>query len=1505
MPTPGARPASRMSRGGGRWPVRDPNAAPKRRTGNERFGGGGGWDGMGDYMAEKEEKLREQQRAHVVRISDVLRGVVLHIDGLTSVRSVELADLVTAHGGEFVMYPHWSKVTHLVANVLPRQKVKQHTTHLWECRRRGKHFFVVKEAWLVQSAARACRLPEADFALPEMCDHLQGTLRGFRAGEQGAPSGVPQSLPPPTSEQRLEGIGGIVLHVDVDSFFVQCHQVSNPARYPRNIPLAVQQHQDIIALSPLAKRAGVQKHMSPADARRFLTPCGGELVHVPCDGVGRVTYRFYEDHSRALVALWRSLALASHPDAVVELHPSSKDEVWIDTALREDFDALAFAQSLQEATRTSLGFEVSVGLAWCKPYAKLASLAAKSATSGIFTAITESSIIALMVGTRLANVPLASLSKQQRSALEKVCAKDRATDMSMPRHLREKELKGADTVPGGCSLFDVSRIGDKPLRRALTGEPRAGDAPGYEEEAAAAIDRTFVELRAICSGDGMLLGADRVRVRPPHQRISASCSLATETRQSGFLEYDLIPVGCTDRAAQDKWVRSCAVDVLQRSTVHLTEHRLVPMRLELQVLMVPVSRGQSFGRSSSAALDPRVIKAIGEGTLRYTADQDDETSAAALLECTEHVMRQTYELLQGIVEKARGTGFPKHGRLKKFMLALTRFAHVDANLGSHPTISRYDIRRSLVTAGGRGAATGTSISAEAAAADQVDDAAEPMEETAAIEEVMPPPPPKRQRTVESATAVSPTAELSDEDDAPTQGEPAAPRIDVDEELPTQGEAAAPRSQAADPAWFVSVRIKQVPGESSAECDSMQSRLLEAMRTRLPSGSGSSSACPVLPDQAITLKPVDGAALSPSHIEALRSMLRPEGCQAAPTEPADEPSTQGEPAAPRPLPTHAHAPPPEQQEERTTPGDEELATQGEAAAPRPLAAPTELGAVGVGVASEPALAMLAAHVAVNACAGGGTYWVRTADDARELLGGRPCSALLPLLHVCEVSALQSEGVSTCAQLESLGGGALATRFGAQRTRWILEASRCALPSERLILAVRGAGGVPAPRANGIGEEDEAATQGEAAIPRPAQTTDDADEAYGADDFGFADDADDADAGGGGLDWQLPSCSQVDESVISEIGGAAGEQIRSQLERARRQRAASESAMAAVATREMPGAAGSSAGNSAAHAAAAGADARRWAATAGTSTAPLPQEEERDGLSWECVVCTYKHWGEEANYLMCKVCDTERSHRPTGSADRSSAAGGSAVGGSAVGVDGLPSIPQPTAGRANGRQVHFAGQTRGWRGGGGRGHSGPDLPRRSPFGTGAVNNAVDRRPQAAASSSGGGASSVAAGPSLEQWESVQPFVKAWLESEETPNASMLLTYARSLVENFRLDELGCLARQLERVCVDRPGCVPMLREFADAVDAMVRESYGGPFHPLHGVRALVSQLEGEVASSPPRDSGEASNLDSERPLPKAASAAVSGGHTGNAGGASDEADVDEEWEAAADGGFVRTH
>jgi hypothetical protein len=108
---------------------------------------------------------------------------------------------------------------------------------------------------------------------------------------------------------------------------------------------------------------------------------------------------------------------------------------------------------------------------------------------------------------------------------------------------------------------------------------------------------------------------------------------------------------------------------------------------------------------------------------------------------------------------------------------------------------------------------------------------------------------------------------------------------------------------------------------------------------------------------------------------------------------------------------------------------------------------------------------------------------------------------------------------------------------------------------------------------------------------------------------------------------------------------------------------------------------------------------------------------------------------------------------------------------------------------------------------------------------------------------GASGEAAGsraePALEPWASVSPHVHEWLESEERPDAALLLTYARALVDAARLDELGCLVEQLERSCEGRAACVPMLREFAEAVDGMVRESFGGRFHPLEHMRAVLLQ------------------------------------------------------------------
>lgn len=60
------------------------------------------------------------------------------------------------------------------------------------------------------------------------------------------------------------------MHVDVDSFFAQVEQLRNPAL--QGLPIAVQQHQDIIAANHAAKAAGVRKHMEPQQVGDVLLP---------------------------------------------------------------------------------------------------------------------------------------------------------------------------------------------------------------------------------------------------------------------------------------------------------------------------------------------------------------------------------------------------------------------------------------------------------------------------------------------------------------------------------------------------------------------------------------------------------------------------------------------------------------------------------------------------------------------------------------------------------------------------------------------------------------------------------------------------------------------------------------------------------------------------------------------------------------------------------------------------------------------------------------------------------------------------------------------------------------------------------------------------------------------------------------------------------------------------------------------------------------------------------
>lgn len=85
----------------------------------------------------------------------------------------------------------------------------------------------------------------------------------------------------------------LILHVDIDSFFVQVEQLRNP--HLLNKPVAIQQHQDIIAINASAKTLGVRKHDLPSEARAKLSAAGGIVWHVHCEQGGRVSYQPYRE----------------------------------------------------------------------------------------------------------------------------------------------------------------------------------------------------------------------------------------------------------------------------------------------------------------------------------------------------------------------------------------------------------------------------------------------------------------------------------------------------------------------------------------------------------------------------------------------------------------------------------------------------------------------------------------------------------------------------------------------------------------------------------------------------------------------------------------------------------------------------------------------------------------------------------------------------------------------------------------------------------------------------------------------------------------------------------------------------------------------------------------------------------------------------------------------------------------------------------------------------------
>ena len=166
------------------------------------------------------------------------------------------------------------------------------------------------------------------------------------------------------------GEGRVILHLDADCFFVQVHVLRDPSLHNR--PVAVQQHDDVIAANYSAKALGVKKHMAPHVARRLLEAAGGRLVHVPDDGrPPRTSYRIYREASESVEDALRA-AIEGNSQVLERGH--GMDEWFVD-ATRECDGRLErgaeLAGLLRQKVRETCGITLSVGVAHNKFVAKL------------------------------------------------------------------------------------------------------------------------------------------------------------------------------------------------------------------------------------------------------------------------------------------------------------------------------------------------------------------------------------------------------------------------------------------------------------------------------------------------------------------------------------------------------------------------------------------------------------------------------------------------------------------------------------------------------------------------------------------------------------------------------------------------------------------------------------------------------------------------------------------------------------------------------------------------------------------------------------------------------------------------------------------------------------------------------------------------------------------------------------------------------------------------------
>ncbi|CAG2235935.1 REV1 [Mytilus edulis] len=118
-------------------------AGRSRRGRGRRMGSG--WEEWGGYMEAKRQKLGEQFAKNADEnvsgpLSDIFKGVAIHVDGYTKPSSDELKKIMRQHGGKYEHYMMKTRVSHVIATNLPDSKI----------RKDFKHCKVVKPEWIIE-----------------------------------------------------------------------------------------------------------------------------------------------------------------------------------------------------------------------------------------------------------------------------------------------------------------------------------------------------------------------------------------------------------------------------------------------------------------------------------------------------------------------------------------------------------------------------------------------------------------------------------------------------------------------------------------------------------------------------------------------------------------------------------------------------------------------------------------------------------------------------------------------------------------------------------------------------------------------------------------------------------------------------------------------------------------------------------------------------------------------------------------------------------------------------------------------------------------------------------------------------------------------------------------------------------------------------------------------------------------------------------------------------------